>query len=313
MNDNFQQAAAKKDNQKLFYILLTIALIGSWGYIFYDQAQAKKYQAELQAKISSTDSARNALQKEYDAALGRLDELSAMNTSLDSLVKTKDNELAAVKGRIQGLLSKQNKTKADLEEAKKLIDELNGKISGYVTEIDRLKGENLQLTNEKNELITQKDALQKDYEKTQKEKAETEEKLDQASTLFASNIKIAAIDVRNSGKEVEKTKAKKVDKLRLSFDVYSRAGAESVKDLYIIIKDPSGKTVNIDEMSSGKFTTRESGELDFTKKVAVNFKPDKFSPVAMEWKPTTRLAGGTYKVNIYNNGYQIGEETIVLK
>jgi DNA repair exonuclease SbcCD ATPase subunit len=313
MNDNFQQAAAKKDNQKLFYILLTLALIGSWGYIFYDQSQAKKYQAELQAKISSTDSAKNVLQKEYDAALGRLDELTAINTGLDSLVKTKDSELAAVKGRIQSLLKKQNKSQADLTEAKKLIEELNGKISGYVTEIERLKVENQQLTNDKQELIVQKENLQKDYEKTQKEKVATEEKLDQASTLFASNIKIAAIDVRNSGKEVEKTKAKKVDKLRLTFDVYSRAGTESVKDLYIIIKDPSGKTVNIDEMSSGKFNGRESGEMDFTKKVAVNFKPDKFSAVGMEWKPTTRLAGGTYKVDIYNNGYQIGEETIMLK
>ena len=44
-----------------------------------------------------------------------------------------------------------------------------------------------------------------------------------------------------------------------------------------------------------------------------NFKPDKFSPVMLEWKPTTRLAGGTYKVFIYNNGFKIGDDTIVLK
>jgi hypothetical protein len=313
MNDNFQQAAAKKDNQKLFYILLTAALIGSWGYIFYDQSQAKKLQSELQAKISSTDSAKNALQKEYDAALIRLDELTVMNSSLDSLVKTKDGELVSMKNRIQGILKKQNKTKADLDEAKKLIEELNGTITGYVAEIEKLKGENLQLENDKKELITQKATLQKEYDQTKQEKQETEEKLDQASTLFASNIKIAALDVRKSGKEVEKSKAKKVDKLKLTFDVYSRAGSESVKDLYIIIKDPSGKTVFIDDMSSGKFNAREGGELDFTKKVAVNFKPDKFSPVSMDWKPTTRLTGGTYKVDIYNNGFKIGEDTIVLK
>ena len=313
MNDNFQQAAAKKDNQKLFYILLTAALIGSWGYIFYDQSQAKKLQNELQAKISTADSAKNALQKEYDATLVRLDELTVMNSSLDSLVKTKDGELVSMKGRIQSILKKQNKTQADLNEAKKLIEELNGKITGYVAEIEKLKGEKLQLENEKQELITEKATLQKEYDQTKQEKQETEEKLDQASTLFASNIKIIALDVRSNGKEVEKSKAKKVDKLKLTFDVYSRAGSESVKDLYIIIKDPSGKTVNIDEMSSGKFNVREAGELDFTKKVAVNFKPDRFSPVSMEWKPSTRLTGGTYKVDIYNNGFKIGEETIVLK
>lgn len=313
MTETNQTTPEKKDNQRLFYILLTAALLGSWAYIFYDQSQAKKIQTELQTKIESTDSAKKALQFEYNAAIVRLDELTNMNTSLDSLVKTKNNELENLKGRIQKILKKQNKSEADLAEAKKLIDELNGQISGYVAEIEKLKGEKLQLENDKKELTTQKDGLQKQVNQTQKEKEEAEQKLDVASTLFASNITIAALDVRGSGREVEKTKAKKVDKLRLNFDVYSRAGAESVKDLYIVIMDPSGKTVSIDDLPGEKLTTRDEGEKDFSKKVAVNFKPEKFSPVSMEWKPTTRLTGGTYKVLIYNNGYKIGEDTIMLK
>ena len=314
MTETNQPIPEKKENQKLFYIILTAALLGSWGYIFYDQSQSKKIQTELQTKLNSSDSAKNALQTEYDAAITRLDELTTMNSSLDSLVKTKNTELESLKGRIQGILKKQNKSQADLAEAKKLIEDLNGQISGYVAEIERLKGENLQLTNDKNELITQKNNLQQQYDQTQKEKVETEENLDKASTLFATNIRIAALSVKSfSGKEVEKTKAKRVDKLRLSFEVYSRAGTESLKDIYVIIKDPSGKTVNINEMSSGKFQTKDEGELDYSNKIAVNFKPDLFSPVSMEWKPSTRLTGGTYKVFIYNNGYKIGEETIVLK
>jgi len=310
---NESTTAPKKDNQKLFYIVLTAALLGSWSYIFYDQAQSKKMQSELQSKIERSDSAKTALQKEYDAALIRLDELTTMNSSLDSLVKTKNSELDNMKSRIQKLLNKQNRSEADLAEAKKLIEQLNGQITGYVAEIEKLKGENQQLQNDKQELITQKDALQQEYDKTKKEKQETEDKLDKASTLFASNIAIAALDVRKSGKEVEKTKAKKVDKLKLTFDVYSRAGAESVKDLYIIIKDPSDKTVLLESMGPTTFETRNEGEKEFSKKVAVNFKPDKFSPVALEWKPTTRLTGGTYKVFIYNNGFKIGDDTIILK
>lgn len=310
---NESSAAPKKDNQKLFYILLTFALLGSWGYIFYDQAQSKKMQTELQTKIEKIDSAKNALQKDYDAALIRLDELTTMNTSLDSLVKTKNTELDNMKSRIQKLLNKQNRSEADLAQAKKLIEQLNGQISSYVAEIEKLKGENQQLQSDKQELITQKDALQQEYDKTKKEKEETEDKLDKASTLFASNITITALDVRKSGKEVEKTKAKKIDKLKLTFDVYSRAGTESVKDLFILIKDPSDKTVLLETMGPSTFTTRDDGEKEFTKKVAVNFKPDKFSPVMLEWKPTTRLAGGTYKVLIYNNGFKIGDDTIILK
>jgi DNA repair exonuclease SbcCD ATPase subunit len=313
MTESNQHKPEKRENQRLFYILLTIALLGSWGYIFYDQAQAKKIQTELETKLGSSDSARNALQKEYDAALLRLDELTNMNSSLDSLVKTKDDQLEALKARIQKMLNKDNKTESDLVAAKQLIENLNNQISGYVSEIEKLKGEKLQLENDKKGLITEKDALKKQYDITQEEKAKVEEKLNEASTLFASNINIIALDVRSSGKEVQKTKAKKVDKLRLSFDVYSRAGVESTKELYIIITDPSDKTVFIDNNSSGKLTANDQTELDYTKKTAVNFKPNKFSPVSVEWKPTTRLSGGTYRVFIFNNGYKIGEETIMLK
>jgi DNA repair exonuclease SbcCD ATPase subunit len=313
MTESNQHKPEKRENQRLFYILLTIALLGSWGYIFYDQAQAKKIQTELETKLGSSDSAKNALQKEYDAALLRLDELTNMNSSLDSLVKTKDDQLEALKARIQKMLNKDNKTESDLVAAKQLIENLNNQISGYVSEIEKLKGEKLQLENDKKGLITEKDALKKQYDITQEEKAKVEEKLNEASTLFASNINIIALDVRSSGKEVQKTKAKKVDKLRLSFDVYSRAGVESTKELYIIITDPSDKTVFIDNNSSGKLTANDQTELDYTKKTAVNFKPNKFSPVSVEWKPTTRLSGGTYRVFIFNNGYKIGEETIMLK
>jgi DNA repair exonuclease SbcCD ATPase subunit len=313
MTESNQHKPEKRENQRLFYILLTIALLGSWGYIFYDQAQAKKIRTELETKLGSSDSARNALQKEYDAALLRLDELTNMNSSLDSLVKTKNTQLEALKARIQQMLNKDNKSASDLAAAKQLIDNLNSQISGYVSEIEKLKGEKLQLENDKKELITEKDALKQQYDKTQEEKIKVEEKLNEASTLFASNINISALDVRSSGKEVQKTKAKKVDKLRLTFDVYSRAGVESTKDLYIVINDPSDKTVFIDNNLSGKFITNEKTEQEYTKKAAVNFKPDKFSPVSVDWKPTTRLSGGTYRVFIYNNGYKIGEETIVLK
>ena len=174
MTETNQSTPEKKDNQRLFYILLTAALLGSWAYIFYDQSQAKKIQTELQTIIESTDSAKKALQFEYNAAIVRLDELTNMNTSLDSLVKTKNNELENLKGRIQKILKKQNKSEADLAEAKKLIDELNGQISGYVAEIEKLKGEKLQLENDKKELTTQKDGLQKQVNQTQKEKEEAE-------------------------------------------------------------------------------------------------------------------------------------------
>ncbi|MBU6158040.1 MAG: hypothetical protein KGP35_03300 [Bacteroidetes bacterium] len=313
MNPYNPTSVPQKDNQKLFYIVLTISLIASWIYIFWDQAQTKKNEAALTAKINTADSARNALQSEYNAALLRLDELTNMNRSLDSLVQTKDDELSAMKNRIQRILNNQIKSDRELGEAKKLIAQLNNQISGYVAEIEKLKAENLQLQNDKSILISKQENLQRKLSENEKSKAEIKAELEEAATLFASNIQINAFDLRKSGKEVQKSKANKVDLLRLTFDVYSRAGKESVKELFIVIIDPSDKIVTLNELGSGKFNSVEEGEKEYTKKIAVNFKPGLFSPVSVEWKPTTRLTGGTYKVIIYNNGHKIGNDAIVLR
>lgn len=303
----------KKDNRSIIYGLLIAALLGTWGYIIYDKSKTKELTTQLQTQLTSSDSSKNAVQNEYNSALQRLDELTSMNSSLDSLVKTKNSEVENLKSRISSLLKKQNKTAADLAEAKRLITELNGKITGFVQEIEVLRGENLQLKTEKQDLITQKENLIKENEQTREEKKVVEEKLDVASTLNASNINIVTIDERRSGKEVEKEKAKRVDKIRVSFDVFNRVGDDGTKDVYVVITDPSGAVISNEGLGSGRFTTRDEGEKIFTKKSSVNFSAGKSVPLTVEWKPGTKFIGGAYKVSIYNNGFKIGEGSKTLK
>ena len=306
-------ATPGKDNRNLIYGILIVALLGTWGYLVFDKSKSKETTNQLQAQLITTDSNRNAVQNEYNAALQRLDELTSMNTSLDSLVKTKNSEVASLKSRIQSLLNKQNKTAADLAEAKRLINELNGKISDYIAEVETLRGENLQLKTEKEEVIVQKAVLQREYDSTKVVKQQVEEKLDVASTLNASNINLVAIDERKSGKEVEKDVAKRIDKIRLSFNVYNRVGDDGTKDVFVVVIDPNGNVVSNEALGSGMFVTREEGEKTFTQKSNVNFAAGQTVPVTVEWKPGTKFMEGNYKVAIYNNGFKIGETNKSLK
>lgn len=303
----------KNDNRSIIYGLLIAALLGTWGYIIWDKSKTKEMTTQLQSQLSITDSSKNAIQNEYNSALQRLDELTTMNSSMDSLVKTKNSEVANMKSRIQTLLNKQNRTAADLAEAKRLINELNSKISSYVQEVETLKGENLQLKTEKQEITTQKEALQVQYDQTSAEKKVVEEKLDVASTLNASNINIVTIDERKNGKEKEKDVAKRVDKIRLTFNVTNRVGEDGTKDVFVVITDPTGQVVSNEALGSGRFTTREEGERVFTKKTSVSFVAGKTTPISIEWKPGTKFAEGLYKVEVYNNGFKIGEGSKTLR
>jgi len=303
----------QKNNRSIIYGLLIAALLGTWGYIIWDNSKTKEMTTQLQAQLSTSDSSKSAIQTEYNAALQRLDELTSMNASMDSLVKRNNGDIAKMKSRIQTLLNKQNKTAADLAEAKRLITELNETISGYVVEVETLRGENLQLRNEKQELTTQKEALQTKYNQTNADKKVVEDKLDVASTLNASGINIVTIDERRNGKEKEKDIAKRVDKIRLSFNVFNRVGEEGAKDVYIVITDPSGQVISNEGLGSGRFTTREEGERVFTKMTTLTFSANKTVPVSIEWKPGAKFVEGVYKVDIYNNGFKIGEGSKTLR
>ncbi len=309
-----QTPAPKKDNRGLIYGVLIAALLGTWGYIIYDKSKTKEVIQQKDVQYAVLDSSKNMVQKEYEDALLRLDAMTGTNTKLDSLVKSKDKELDGMKSRIQTLVRKQNASAADLAEARKLIKDLNGKIDGYVAEIERLQGENLQLTADKQTLTTQKAELETNLTTTTAAKQAAEEKVDIGSTLHASNFKIAAINEKSSGKEKATTTAKKADKFRISFDLDENLITPTGdKDLYIIVTDPAGKIVSESGLNSGSFTTRKDGEKQFTNKVTVAYEQGVKKNVSFDLKQSDKYAPGNYKVEVYNNGFKIGENTVVLK
>jgi myosin heavy subunit len=309
-----QTPAPKKDNRGLIYGVLIAALLGTWGYIIYDKSKNKEVIQQKDVQYAALDSSKNQVQKEYEDALLRLDAMTGANTKLDSLVKTRDKELEQTKSRIKTLVSKQNATAADLAEAKSLIKELNGKIDGYVAEIERLQGENQTLTQEKNTLTTQKAELEQNLSTTTTAKQVAEEKVDIGSTLHASNFKINAINEKSGGKEKATSTAKRADKLRISFQLDENLIAPSgVKDLYILVTDPAGKLVSEQGLNSGTFSTRKDGEKQFTNKVSVNYEQGAVKPVSFDLKQTDKYQPGNYKVEVYHNGFKIGENTVVLK
>jgi hypothetical protein len=309
-----QSPAPKKDNRGLIYGILIVALLGTWGYIIYDKSKTKEVMQQKDVRYTMLDSSKNQVQKEYEDALLRLDAMMGANTKLDSLVKTRDKEVEQVKARIRTLVNKQNATAADLAEARSLINQLNSKIDGYVAEIERLQGENQSLTAERNTLTTQKTELEQNLNNTQTAKKAAEEKVDVGSTLHASNFRIAAINEKSGGKEKATTTAKKADKFRISFDLDENLIAPSgQKDLYILVTDPAGKLVSEQGLNSGTFTTRKDGEKQFTNKVSVDYEQGARKNVSFDLKQTDKYQPGAYKVEVYHNGFKIGENTVQLK
>ncbi len=311
------QYSQPNDNRKLIYGILIAALIGTWAYIFYDKSKTKETVTTLQTKIVNVDSARNAIQQEFLTVSAKADSLTQTNIQLQGDLADKSSAIQKLKGNISSILKKKNASDAELAEAKQMIFELNGKVDGLFAEIDKLKGENKQLTSaneqlntEKTKLTADKQDLEQNLNTTKTEKKQLEEKVDVATTLHASNIGIAAIKVSSSGKEKETTTAKRANLIRIAFVLdENRVTPTGPKDIYVIVTGPDGKVIT----EGGTFNTREEGTKSFTSKVPVNYEQGKVTPVSFDCRQNDKYKEGDYKVEIYNNGFKIGQGVKTLK
>ena len=234
--------------------------------------------------------------------------------SKDSIISKKDREIAQKRIDIQKLLSKVGATEKDLAEAKTLIASLNSDIEGYKTQIETLQGEKLVLIQEKNQVTEQRDKVQKDFDSAKTVIKQKEEVIDVASTLHASNFSILAINEKSNGKEKETTTAKRVDKLRISFDLDENRVAQSgLKNIYICITAPDGTPLAVEALGSGKFNTREGQEKFYTQKIDVNYTQGQRQTLSIDWKQNSSFITGDYKIEVYNNGFKIGEGVRSLK
>lgn len=300
----------KKDLRFFLTIALIVALLATWGYIIWDKSNNREIIQSKDAQYASVITEKDTLQSLLDEAAMRYDVLKTSNAKKDSTITTKDREIAEKKARIQSLLSKQNASKAELAEAKRLIASLNTDIEDYKAQVETLKGENLVLTQEKAAVTEERNKVQQNYDSAKGVIKQREELIDVGSTLHAASFNITGVQVKGNGKEKETTKAKKVDKMRISFDLdENRIATSGTKDLYVCITGPDGKPIAVEALGSGKFTTRDGEEKIFTQKIQVNYTQGQRQTVSFDWKQNTDFVTGNYKIEVYHNGFKIGEGT----
>lgn len=310
---NPQSTPPKKDSKNLIIGLLAVAILGTWGYFLWDKNKSDQQITQLKTQYVAVDSSKNELQKSFDAAVIRLDSLTGHNNELEGKLSERNSEISKLKGQIASKLKKERLTEKEKVELRSQIQELNDKINNLEAEVARLTQENQTLTTEKTQLTADKEKLTTDLATTTTAKQDLEKKVDIASTLNASNISITPINEKSGGREKVTTTAKRVDKLVIAFDVDNRIAQAGNTEVYVSVTDPEGKPVTVEALGSGTFTTREEGDKFYTFKMPVDIETGKKKHVEFPWKQNSPFKTGNYKIEVYHNGFKIGEGTQTLK
>lgn len=308
-----QPQQRKKNGGKNIVIgVLAAGLLGTWGYLLYDKNQSGEKITAQQTQITTLDSTKASIQMEFDNALARLDSVTGSNNNLQGQLADRQKEIDAKKAEIRKILNDKKSSESQLAKARTMIADLNDKISGLEAEVARLTGENQELTAANTSLKEEKSVLEANLVTTNTEKDELSKTVDVGSTFTASNIRVTPINEKKNGKEKNTTTAKRVDKLVVSFDVENRIAKSGPADMYLIVTGPDGKVVTDANAAASILNTRTDGDKQYTSKVSLDYTQGERKTIQFPIR-NTDFSTGDYKIEIYHNGFKIGEGVRSLK
>jgi CII-binding regulator of phage lambda lysogenization HflD len=302
----------RNSSKNIIIGVLAAGLLGTWAYVLVNQSKHKEEIQQSTTQGVAYMTARDSLKALYDEAEIRLDSITGANNNLQGEKTSLQKDIDAKKAEIRRILNDRMLLKAELAKAKNLINELNDQISTLQTQVTELTAANQELNTSNTQLKTEKADLESNLATTTTVKEELEKTVDVGSTFSASNIAIRPVNEKKSGKEKSTTTAKRVDKLVVSFDVENRIAKSGPADLYIIVTAPDGKVISDANAGGGTLTTRQDGDKAFTTKMSIQY--DQGTRRNLEFPiRQDNFQIGDYKIEVYHNGFKIGEGVRSLK
>lgn len=295
----------KKDYTKIYWAVIVLLLLSNIYFIVTNN-KVKGERDKVQADFNASDSSRVAVEADFNAALVRLDELVSKNATMESELNNKDSEIAKLRSQIDAIVKNKNATAADLGKAKKLIAILNSKVQTYEERIAALESDNEKLGVEKTLLTEERDALD----------AEREQLAKLGSVLHVSNIRMVPIDIKRGGKKVSETgRAKRVDVLRIKFDIdENRIRETSVTEFYLRITGPEGNVLSNAAYGSGVTTLDDGQSINYTLSKLINVEYNtKIKDVIVDWNQDSEYKAGDYRIEIYQGGFRVGAGNVSLR
>ena len=179
-------------------------------------------------------------------------------------------------------------------------------MKGFVRTIDSLNTLNQTLVAEKKSVMKQLDKEKEKQDELEKEKEELKSTIAKGSVLSCFNISAKAVYYKRGGKkEVETTKARKAQKIKVSFSLGENKIAKSgEKTVYIRIMTPDGKEMAKSYDDNYKFTFSKSSGY-FAGKETLNYANVEISG-ATYCEGQGEMVPGNYILEISCEGSVIG-------
>ena len=220
-----------------------------------------------------------------------------MKINNDSLVAQLDQEQQRTEELLEELRRVKSSNAAEIMRLKKELATLRKVLRSYVLQIDSLNRMNQELTQENTSLKDKNQQAQQHISSLSSQNESLSEKVEIASQLDATGIRIEA---RNK-KGREARKVKYVKKFAISVNISRNVTTSTLLGgIYLRISTPMGSV-----LTSGGTFQYENRQLEYSIRKDIEYTGEEQS-VTVYWDVNETLSTGTYRVDIFADGQNIG-------
>ncbi|WP_419700158.1 hypothetical protein [Mucilaginibacter sp. NFX135] len=304
MENQSGQPSKKNSNVIYFLIVVVLALLGTDVYLYLQKNKSD-------TKIVYQHDEQTRLQTELDSLESQIQQVNSGKAKLSQQMQAKNDSLVAKIKVLRTQLAKGKLTKAELSKAQEDVKQLRYFVTKYTADIEELKKQNQSLTTERDTLKTNLATVAKKADTLTKQNQDLDAKVKVAQALKLAQANVVAYKVKNSGKEVDVTRAGPAKKIKINFTVASNSIAiKGLHDIYVRIIDPTG---NLITPADGGTFNADNQDLQYTYKTSIDFKDDG-SQYTIDWvNPNLPFQKGTYTVLLYADGGTMGKTGFTLK
>lgn len=293
----------KGDRNKIYFLIVVIvALLGTNAFLYFKD----KYEKE---RFVTTNTEKERLKLEVEKIEVEFDKVNTMNVALTEKLQN-EQKLARIKiSALKQSLQKGQVTQAELIAAQAELKKLRAFLTDYKDDFSRLEKENSFLKAERDSLVKSVTTVSAKANALEKRNTELNAKVKSGAALKAFNVALAAFKVKNSGKNVEVTKASTAKKLVTYFNIIpNELATKDYHKIYIRVFDPSGNLI-ADEQNMFE---AEGQEMQYSDMITISYNNDA-TAYTIEWVNPRPFVKGTYAILLYANGFNMGKAAITLK
>mgnify|MGYP001400879411 FL=1 len=298
------------------YLAYEVSVLSQKNHAFKQEiSEMIKENEEMNQIIINQDIVSEAdgenLKENLKLLLFSYDSLEQNNSVAIDSINTQREKINNLMQEVDKLDKKSKRDWRKIYKLKKEAETLRNIMKGYIHTIDSLNTLNINLSNDLTEKTQKLSNVSKQNKKIIKQNEALQKQVAIGAVLQINNVLSSGIRIRSSGAQSETTRASKTNMIKTCFSIIENKLAQAGdKEIYIRILDSEGNLLN--SPTPLTIINQQKEELKMSSKRTINYQ-NQNTDLCIFYEIENSIPAGNYSVEVYAEGFLIGETSIALR